>query len=242
MECSKKVIHLKRRVLSMSLVITEHLQGLVVEQTCGFKWIGGACGDDMGFTRKDLWNYVSSVKRMEMFPGDVVVMHKWLRDQVVAKHGFFYDIKINKERRIKTIFRAEAIMISHYCIFVGFNHHKSTTVFGAILMYDQTAQSFKWVFERFLKWMNSKLPNTIMTDQAPTIVLAIRDIFPCVFHALCSWHIYQNTRKRLDFLVDSTFLDFLNHLIRYVDSESKFEFVWQRMVSDIFAFITTRFH
>ncbi|GAA0155760.1 hypothetical protein LIER_38147 [Lithospermum erythrorhizon] len=57
---------------------------------------------------------------MEMFPRDAAVMYKWLRDQVVAKPGFFYDIEIDEERRIKTIFRMDAIIISDYSKFGDF--------------------------------------------------------------------------------------------------------------------------
>ncbi|GAA0170381.1 hypothetical protein LIER_40945 [Lithospermum erythrorhizon] len=164
--------------------------------------------EDMGFTRTDLWYYVSSVKRMGMFPGDVVVMHKWLRDQSISKPGFFFDIELGDERRIQSVFWADVVMISNYAkfgdfisfdtthmtnytarplgIFVGFNHHKCTTIFGVALMYDETGKSFKWLFEIFLKWMNHRFLKTLMTDQAPAIALAIRDVFPSVFYALCS--------------------------------------------------------
>ncbi|GAA0154097.1 hypothetical protein LIER_12178 [Lithospermum erythrorhizon] len=152
--------------------------------------------EDMGFTRTDFWNFVSSVKRMEMFPRDVVT-HKWLRDQSISKPGFFFDIELDDERGIQFVFWADAVMISDYAkfgdfvsfdttymnndtakplgIFVGFNHHKCTTIFGTALMYDETGKSFKWLFETFLKCMNHRFPKTLMTYQAPTIALSISD-------------------------------------------------------------------
>ncbi|GAA0141097.1 hypothetical protein LIER_42644 [Lithospermum erythrorhizon] len=140
--------------------------------------------EDMGFTRTNLWNYASSVKRMEMFPRDVIVMHKWLRDQSILKLGFFFDIELDDERRIQSVFWADAVMIYDYAkfgdfvsfdttyrtndkarplgIFVGFNHHKCTTIFGAALMYDETGKYFRWLFKTFLKCMNHRFPK--MTD------------------------------------------------------------------------------
>ena len=35
-------------------------------------------------------------------------------------------------------------------VFIGFNHHKGLTVFGAALLYDETVDSFKRLFESFL--------------------------------------------------------------------------------------------
>ncbi|GAA0160181.1 hypothetical protein LIER_38992 [Lithospermum erythrorhizon] len=76
--------------------------------------------EDMCFTSTDLWNCVSSVKRIEMFPGDAVVMHEWLRDQSISKPGFFFDIELDDERRIQSVFWADAVMISDYAKFGDF--------------------------------------------------------------------------------------------------------------------------
>ena len=35
-------------------------------------------------------------------------------------------------------------------VFLGFNHHQEVVIFGATLLYDETAESFKWLFESFL--------------------------------------------------------------------------------------------
>ena len=35
-------------------------------------------------------------------------------------------------------------------MFIGFNHHREMVIFGAALLYDETAESFKWLFESFL--------------------------------------------------------------------------------------------
>jgi hypothetical protein len=31
-------------------------------------------------------------------------------------------------------------------LFSGFNHHRGTIIFGSALLYDETAESFKWLF------------------------------------------------------------------------------------------------
>ncbi|XP_028052260.1 protein FAR1-RELATED SEQUENCE 5-like [Camellia sinensis] len=51
-----------------------------------------------------------------------------------------------------------------FASFVGFNHHRETVIFGAALMYDETADSFIWLFRRFLEAMSSKALKTIFTD------------------------------------------------------------------------------
>ncbi|CAN0846769.1 Protein FAR1-RELATED SEQUENCE 5 [Linum grandiflorum] len=36
-------------------------------------------------------------------------------------------------------------------LFAGFNYHRNLVVFGAVLMFEETSESFEWVFNTFLK-------------------------------------------------------------------------------------------
>jgi zinc finger SWIM domain-containing protein 3 len=80
--------------------------------------------------------------------------------------------KLDNEEQITNIFWADARMIIDYAhfgdvvtfdttndtnkefrplaVFLGFNHHREVVIFGAGLLYDETAESFKWLFEGFL--------------------------------------------------------------------------------------------
>ena len=66
--------------------------------------------------------------------------------------------------------------------FVGVNHHKQTIVFGVVLLYDETAKSFKWLFETFLSAMSGKQPKTILTNPFAAMASAILDVFPETSH------------------------------------------------------------
>jgi len=70
-------------------------------------------------------------------------------------------------------------------------------VFGAILMYDETFESFKWLFETFLKAHNGKQPKTIYTDQAVAMGKAVKEVFLEAWHGLCTFHIMQDAVKHL---------------------------------------------
>jgi zinc finger SWIM domain-containing protein 3 len=58
-------------------------------------------------------------------------------------------------------------------VFTGFNHHRGVLNFGATLLCDETAESFKWLFESFLNAHASKKPQTIFTDQDVAIENAL---------------------------------------------------------------------
>ncbi|XP_019442235.1 PREDICTED: protein FAR-RED IMPAIRED RESPONSE 1-like [Lupinus angustifolius] len=52
---------------------------------------------------------------------------------------------------------------------IGVDHHKLSTIFGAELLYDETAEIFVWLFETLAKSMLGKKPQTILTDQDATM-------------------------------------------------------------------------
>jgi zinc finger SWIM domain-containing protein 3 len=82
-------------------------------------------------------------------------------------------------------------------VFVGFNHFREIVVFGAALLYDETEDSFKWLFETFLSAHNQKHPKKNFTDQAAAMGNAIDKVFVDTIHGLCYWHMGQNAVKHL---------------------------------------------
>src|SRR3954466_4685623 len=82
-------------------------------------------------------------------------------------------------------------------LIVGVNNHKKTVVFGAALLYDETAESFAWLFRTFLKVMSEKHPRTILTDEDAAMAKAITVVLPYSIHRLYVWHMNQNACKHL---------------------------------------------
>ncbi|XP_050387392.1 protein FAR1-RELATED SEQUENCE 9-like [Argentina anserina] len=56
-----------------------------------------------------------------------------------------------------------------FAMFVGVNNHKQTLIFGAALLYDETTETFRWLFDTFAKTMLGKKPKSILTDQDPAM-------------------------------------------------------------------------
>ena len=74
---------------------------------------------------------------------------------------------------------------------LGTNHHKQTIIFGAALLYNETIESFVWLFNTFLTVTSGKHPSTIFTDQCASMSATIRIVFPNTRHRLCLWHIFS---------------------------------------------------
>ncbi|KAI8543540.1 hypothetical protein RHMOL_Rhmol08G0226600 [Rhododendron molle] len=82
-----------------------------------------------------------------------------------------------------------------------------TAIFGAALLYDETVESFEWLFKTFLHAMFGKKPTSIFTDQDAAMAKAISNVMPDVCHGLCTFHLNQNALKHLGYLfhADSNF-------------------------------------
>jgi zinc finger SWIM domain-containing protein 3 len=64
-------------------------------------------------------------------------------------------------------------------------------------MYDETYESFKWLFETFLKAHNGKQPKTIYTNQDSAMGKVVEEVLTEEWHGLCTFHIMQNAIKHL---------------------------------------------
>nr|XP_027122182.1 protein FAR1-RELATED SEQUENCE 5-like [Coffea arabica] len=113
---------------------------------------------NVGYTREDLKRYLRTRRERSLKYGEAGML---------IDYNFFGDVvtfdttyKTNKEYR-------------PLGVFVGFNQHRQIVIFGAALMYDETIDSFKWVFGTFLEAMCGKHPSTILTDQDHAMAAAL---------------------------------------------------------------------
>ncbi|XP_028082886.1 protein FAR1-RELATED SEQUENCE 5-like [Camellia sinensis] len=115
--------------------------------------------------------------------------------------------------------------------FVGFIHHRETVIFGAALMYDETAESFTWLFEIFLEAMSNKAPKTIFTDQDATMAKAIPIVMPSTNHRLCTWHLMQNDVKHVSSLFEDVGVKgVFSKFMHQIDDEEEFKIQWDQML------------
>ncbi|XP_058196881.1 protein FAR-RED IMPAIRED RESPONSE 1-like [Rhododendron vialii] len=107
-----------------------------------------------------------------------------------------------------------------------------TTIFGAALLYDETADSFEWLFKTFLHAMSGKKPTTIFTDQDAAMAKAISNVMPDVSHGLCTFHLNQNALKHLGYLfhADSNFGKEFNACIFGYEEIHELEKAWHTLI------------
>lgn len=165
---------------------------------------------EMSLTSKRVWN---------MKPEDAESFHQFFQSKKLKDPSFFYAVQLDVEEEMTNFFWADDKMLVDYgdfgdvvcfdttyrlnkdwrplVLFFGINNHKQMLVFGAGFLYDDTAQSFKWLFRTFIKAMSGKTPKTILSDKDAVISEAIVSELPETNHTLCTWQIYQNVLKHL---------------------------------------------
>jgi zinc finger SWIM domain-containing protein 3 len=179
--------------------------------------VGGSC--NLSYTLRDHKNYLRGKRQREMAYGQAESMLMYFQDKIAENPSFQYALQLDEEEQIANIFWVDAKMLIDYAyfgdvvsfdttfgtnkesrpfgVFVGFNHFRETVIFDDVLLYDETFESFKWLFQTFLKAHSGKQPKTIYTDQDSAMGKAIKEVFLEAWHGLCTFHIMQNAAKHL---------------------------------------------
>ncbi|XP_028796853.1 protein FAR1-RELATED SEQUENCE 5-like [Neltuma alba] len=210
---------------------------------------------NLGFTRVDMKNYLKTKRQRSLVDGEVRCLLNYFEEQITENPSFYHSYQLDVEDKITNIFWADARMLidyayfgdvisldTTYCtnnnhrpfaIFSGLNQYRGVLIFGAALLYDETTESFKWLFETFLKANKQKRPATIFTDQDQAMARALREVIPEVKHALCTWHIEQNGIKHLRNKMkgNSHILRDFNKCMFAIDDQSQFEETWASLIS-----------
>ncbi|XP_020093146.1 protein FAR1-RELATED SEQUENCE 4-like isoform X2 [Ananas comosus] len=201
----------------------------------------------------DYKNYLRSKRTKNMQLGDAGAVCEYLQKMKGENPAFFYAIQVDEDDQLTNIFWSDAKSRMDYCyfgdvvcfdssyrindygrpfaLFIGVNHHKQTIVFGTALLYDETVESFKWLFETFKNAMGGKQPKTILSDQSTAIAEAIGAVWPGSAHRLCVWHIYQNATKHLNHIFESSesFAHDFSKLLYDFEEEEEFVLAWESL-------------
>ncbi|WVZ99054.1 hypothetical protein U9M48_044408, partial [Paspalum notatum var. saurae] len=166
----------------------------------------------------DCNNEIGRERNKYLESNDAQTLLEYLKNKQMEDPTFFYVVQLDKEDgRIANFFWADGQSIMDYACFGdavsfdttfqtnkfgmplaplrGTNHHKQTIIFGCALLFNETIESFVWLFETFLVAMSGKHLSTIFTNQDVAMAGAIAYVFPNTSHRLCIWHIYVNAAK-----------------------------------------------
>ncbi|XP_057747869.1 protein FAR-RED ELONGATED HYPOCOTYL 3-like [Arachis stenosperma] len=212
-------------------------------------------GEAGGFSKinlmeKDVRNYLSRKVRNVTEEMDAREMLKYFTRMKEMNSDFYFDIELDQNKRLKTIFWADARSRAAYEYFgdivsfdttyktnrydmpfgsfVGANHHGNSVLLGCGLLSKENSDSFTWLFNDWLTCMHGKAPKGIITDQCLGIRAGIENVMPETRHRLCIWHITKKIpekfkrHKRYEELQSD-----LNNIVWESISEDDFQNQWK---------------
>ncbi|KAM0831652.1 hypothetical protein ACQ4PT_065367 [Festuca glaucescens] len=209
---------------------------------------------NVNFLPADYRSSLHSKRMKNMQPGDAGGVVKYLQSMQLNNPCFFHAVQLDVDDKLTNIFWADSksrIDFSYFgdvvcldttykidahdrplTLFLGVNHHKQVSIFGAALLYDESVESFKWLFDTFKIATHGKQPKTILTDQSMAASVAIRAAWPGTVYCLCPWQMYQNTVKQLNhiFQGSKTFAKDLSRCFYDYEEEESFLLGWRTMV------------
>ncbi|KAJ1430921.1 MULE transposase domain [Sesbania bispinosa] len=175
------------------------IMGFLVDKKGGYR--------NVGFSKKDLYNYINMVKRGRIKDKDAVAGLSYLQGKADNNPMFFSRFLCSDDGKLTHLFWCDEIIRADYqffgdvlafdatykknrykyplVIFSGKNHHSQTFIFGCALIADETINTYKWVLRMFSEAMFNKHPATVVTDGDGAMREAIKVVFPNASHRLC---------------------------------------------------------
>ncbi|KAL8457264.1 hypothetical protein ACS0TY_035203 [Phlomoides rotata] len=104
----------------------------------------------------------------------------WIHPRYRAAYEEFHDVVSFDTTYLVNMYKMSFVFI------VSVNHHEHSILLGCALV----------THENWLQAMNGVHPNAIITDQCPSINLAIRDVMPNMTHRYSIWHILSKVPEK----------------------------------------------
>ncbi|WCJ33355.1 FAR1-related sequence 5 [Euphorbia peplus] len=199
----------------------------------------------------DFDNHIRSGRMRDMKRGEAGRLLRYFQRQHFENPMLFHAIQVDQDDKVSNIFWTHDKMAVDYyhfgdivCFdtiyrtnkdslpfvqFIGLNHHNQPIIFAAALLFDDSTESFKWLFNTFMEAMSGKKPKVILIDQDVAIIEALNAVLPETSHRVCVWQMYQNSLKHLSHAfkdADSFSCDFRSCIYDHKDEE-EFIHAWE---------------
>lgn len=118
--------------------------------------------------------------------------------------------------------------------FVGISPHGKTYLFACAFIVNETANTFEWLFRRFLGVMGGKPPQSIMTDQDQGMATAINTVYPKATHRCCLFHVKKkcDNKNGPTFATNEGLYEEMQDIIDNSLTVEEFETLWHKMIED----------
>lgn len=221
----------------------------------------GIHGGQLPFLERDVRNFIQSRKKAVqengalLSPSNAMELLEGCKAMKEADENFVYDYTVDGNDKVEMIawtYQDSVLLYSMYGdvvlfettyesvtygmtfgVWLGINNNGSTVLFGCVLLQDETPQSFSRALQTFLRFMNGKHPQTMITDLDPAVKDAIRGELSSTKHVISPWYILPKLSCWFSHLLGSSYADFRSEfeMLYGMESAEKFEYGWSQMVA-----------
>ncbi|XP_025684643.1 protein FAR1-RELATED SEQUENCE 4-like [Arachis hypogaea] len=132
---------------------------------------------ELNFIKKDVRNYITREVRNVSELDDAKEFGKYLLRMIEKNHNFFFELELEDDQSIKLAFWADARRRATWV-----NDHGQSTLLGYALIKNEDIQSFKWLFDCWLRFMGGNPPKGILSDQCTSMQRDIEACMPTTIH------------------------------------------------------------
>ncbi|KAG8364533.1 hypothetical protein BUALT_Bualt18G0007000 [Buddleja alternifolia] len=191
---------------------------------------------------------------MAMDAGEANILLQFFIQMQSLNSNFFYAVDVGEDQRIKNLLWVDAKSRHDYpnfsdvvsfdtsyvrnkykmplALFVGVNQHYQFMLLGCALISDESAATFSWVMQTWLKAMGGQAPKIIITDQEKVMKLVVSEVFPSTLHFFCLWHIMGKVSETLNHVIkqNENFMSKFEKCIYRSWTDEKFQKRWHKLV------------
>jgi hypothetical protein len=151
--------------------------------------------------------------------GDFKILLDFLSRMQSLNSNFFYAVDLGDDQRVKNVFWVDAKSRHNYgsfcdvvsldttyvrnkykmplAIFVGVNQHYQYMVLGCALISDESAATYSWLMETWLRAIGGQAPKVLITELDVVMNSIVPEIFPNTRHCLFLWHVLMKVSENL---------------------------------------------
>ncbi|XP_042041490.1 protein FAR1-RELATED SEQUENCE 5-like [Salvia splendens] len=214
-----KFMRLNRRLEPVHQKFISDCAGANIGPSLTFKLLTELMGgyESVGCTVLDIRNYTRDIRRYAEGCDAQMIIDE-LKNKKQNCDAFMYEYEVDSQSRLNHLFWCDPIaklnflqfgdIVSFdttystnrysmiFAPFTGKDNHGRAVSFGAGLLCSESADSFSWLFNQFVKCMGNH-PKLIITDQDLGMKVAVEKVLVNTRHRWCMWHIMAKVAEKV---------------------------------------------
>ncbi|PKI60762.1 hypothetical protein CRG98_018845 [Punica granatum] len=186
---------------------------------------------------------------------DIVELLDACRASKEADEGFSFDYTVDGNNKVENVAWSYSDATNAFSVFgdvvyfdtsyrsitygmlfgawLGIDNFGKTIFFGCGLLQDETQQSYSWALQTFVRFMNGRFPQTIVTDLDVSLKDAVRSGLPSTKHVISVSSILPKLSSWFSVPLGSQYEEFRSEFdsINCIETAEDFDFQWNQMVS-----------